>query len=128
MNIGKAAEHSGVTPKMIRYYEAIGLVPKSRRSGSGYRNYGDSDVHTLRFVRRARDLGFPIARIRELLKLWSDGTRSSHDVKSIALAHVAALDADIKKLTDLRNAVRDLAGKCHGDDKPECPIIERLGG
>ncbi len=128
MNIGKAAEQSGVTTKMIRYYEDIGLVPKSARSGSGYRNYGEPDVYKLRFVRRARDLGFPIERIRELLKLWSDDTRSSHDVKTIALAHVAALDADIHKLTELRNTVRDLAGKCHGDDKPECPIIERLGG
>lgn len=128
MNIGEAAEGSGVSAKMIRYYEETGLIPKPIRSDSGYRNYKQSDVHTLRFIRRSRDLGFSIERIRELLKLWQDRSRASHEVKDIALAHVAALDADIAKLTGLRDAVRHLAGQCHGDEHPECPILDELGG
>lgn len=128
MNIGEASDRSGVSAKMIRYYEATGLVPKPGRSGSGYRKYAETDVHTLRFVRRARDLGFPIERIRDLLKLWTDRTRSSHEVKKIALAHVAALEADIAKQMELRDVLRDLANKCHGDHRPECPILEDLSG
>ena len=128
MNIGEAAEGSGVSAKMIRYYEQTGLIPKTIRSESGYRNYRQADVHTLRFIRRSRDLGFSIERIRELLKLWQDRSRASHEVKEIALAHVAALDADIAKLTGLRDAVRHLAGQCHGDEHPECPILDELGG
>lgn len=126
MNIGEAAEHSGVSAKMIRYYEETGLIPKAMRTGSGYRNYGAVDVHTLRFIRRARDLGFSIDRIRDLLKLWQDRTRSSRDVKAIALTHLATLDEDIEKLTTLRNAVQHLAGLCHGDDHPDCPILDDL--
>ena len=128
MNIGEVAEQSGVPAKMIRYYEETGLVRKPERSPGGYRQYGEADVHTMRFVRRARDLGFPFERIRELLKLWSDRRRSSHEVKKIALAHVAALEADIIKLTGLRDMLRHLAGKCHGDDRPDCPILDNLGG
>lgn len=128
MNIGEAAAGSGVSAKMIRYYEETGLIPKSTRTESGYRTYGKSDVHTLRFIRRARDLGFSIERIRDLLKLWHDRLRSSHEVKEIALAHVAALDADIAKLTGLRDAVRHLAGQCHGNEHPECPILNDLSG
>lgn len=128
MNIGEAAEQSGVSAKMIRYYEETGLVRKPERSSGGYRQYGETDVHTLRFVRRARDLGFPIERIRELLKLWSDRSRSSHDVKKIALAHVAALEADIAKLTGLRDVLCHLAGRCHGDERPHCPILDDLVG
>ena len=127
MNIGEASEQSGVPTKMIRYYEETGLVRKPERSSGGYRQYGETDVHTLRFVRRARDLGFPIERIRELLKLWSDRSRSSHEVKKTALAHVAALEADIAKLTELRDVLRHLAGKCHGDHRPDCPILEDFG-
>ena len=128
MNIGEVAEQSGVPAKMIRYYEETGLVRKPERSPGGYRQYGEADVHTLRFVRRSRDLGFSFERIRELLKLWSDRRRSSHEVKKIALAHVAALEADIAKLTGLRDVLRHLAGKCHGDDRPDCPILDNLGG
>ena len=127
MNIGEASEQSGVPAKMIRYYEETGLVRKPDRSSGGYRQYGEADVHTLRFVRRARDLGFSIERIRELLKLWSDRSRASHEVKKIALAHVAALEADIAKLTGLRDVLRHLAGKCHRDGRPDCPILEDFG-
>lgn len=126
MNIGEAAEHSGVSAKMIRYYEETGLIPKAVRTGSGYRNYNSVDVHTLRFIRRARDLGFSIDRIRDLLKLWQDRSRSSRDVKAIAVSHLVALDEDIAKLTTLRNAVQHLAGLCHGDDHPDCPILDDL--
>ena len=128
MNIGEAAEKSGVSAKMIRYYEEIGLVRPADRSQSGYRNYSDTGIHTLKFVRRARDLGFPIERIRELLKLWTDTSRASHEVKEIALAHVAALEADIAKLTGLRDLLSHLAGQCHGDERPECPILDDIGG
>ena len=126
INIGEAAEHSGVSAKMIRYYEETGLIPKATRTGSGYRNYLSTDVHTLRFIRRARDLGFSIERIRDLLKLWQDRSRSSRNVKAIALAHLSSLDEDIAKLTTLRNAVQHLASLCHGDDHPDCPILDDL--
>jgi Cu(I)-responsive transcriptional regulator len=128
MNIGAVAENTGVSAKMIRYYEDTGLIPHSRRLDSGYRTYDRTDVHTLRFIRSARDLGFSMHRIKELLRLWHDRTRPSRDVKSIALNHVAELDADIAKLTSLRNAVSHLAGLCHGDDHPECPILDGLSG
>jgi MerR family transcriptional regulator, copper efflux regulator len=126
MNIGATAERSGVNAKMIRYYEEIGLISKPSRTGSGYRSYDESDVHALRFIRHARDMGFPIERIRDLLRLWSDRSRASHEVKQIALAHAAALDADIKRLTEMRDLVKSLASQCHGDKRPNCPIIENL--
>ena len=113
---------------MIRYYEETGLIPQSRRSDSGYRKYAQTDVHTLRFIRRARDLGFATERIKELLRLWQDRTRSSREVKAIALEHVAELDADIAKLASLRDAVSHLAGLCHGDEYPDCPILDGLSG
>jgi MerR family transcriptional regulator, copper efflux regulator len=128
MNIGMVADNSGVSAKMIRYYEETGLIPHTRRSDSGYRKYDQTDVHTLRFIRRARDLGFSTDRIKELLKLWQDRSRPSRDVKAIAINHVAELDADIAKLTSLRNAVSHLAGLCHGDDHPDCPILDGLSG
>jgi Cu(I)-responsive transcriptional regulator len=128
MNIGTVAEGTGVSAKMIRYYEETGLIPHTRRSDSGYRKYDQTDVHTLRFIRRARDLGFSMDRIRELLKLWQDRSRPSREVKVIALNHVAELDADIAKLTSLRDAVKHLAGLCHGDDHPDCPILDGLSG
>lgn len=128
MNIGEAAARSGVSAKMIRYYEEVGLIGKAQRTDSGYRTYGNTDIHSLRFIKRARDLGFPVERIRELLRLWTDQSRTSHEVKDIALAHVAELDADIARLTELRDALRRLANKCHGDDRPQCPILEDLGG
>ena len=126
MNIGNAAEASGVSSKMIRYYEETGLIPNSRRSESGYRKYQATDVHTLRFIKRARDLGFSMDRIKELLRLWQDRSRTSREVKAIALQHITTLEADIKKLTSLRDVVGHLAGLCHGDDHPECPILDGL--
>jgi len=128
MNIGEAAERTGVSAKMIRYYEEIGLIAVARRGENGYRNYQEQDIHRLRFVRRARELGFSVVRIRDLLRLWSDRRRASHDVKKIALVHAGALNADIEKLTALRDAILHLAKLCHGDQRPECPIIEDLSG
>lgn len=127
MNIGEAAAASGVSPKMVRYYESIGLLPEARRSSSGYRDYEAADMHRLRFVRRARDFGFDIAEIRELLGLWQDRSRSSKDVKRIAEAHVADLDARIRHLSELRDTLMHLAHCCHGDNRPDCPILNDLG-
>lgn len=126
MNIGTAAQRSGVPAKMIRYYEQTGLLRAPARSASGYREYGETDVHAMRFIRRAREFGFPTERIRELLRLWFDRSRASHDVKGIAMAQVEALDADIAKLTELRNVLSDLAKRCHGDDRPDCPILDGI--
>lgn len=127
MNIGQAATTSGVTAKMIRYYESIGLLPDSKRSANGYREYGEQDVHRLRFVRRSRDFGFSMEQIAKLLGLW-EHKRPSHDVKEIALAHVAELDEKIQHLAELRNTLKHLADCCHGDHRPECPILESLSG
>lgn len=128
MNIGQASARSGVSAKMIRYYEEIGLLPKPDRRESGYRLYDESDVHRLRFVRRARDFGFPVERIRELLRLWHDRKRPSAEVKRIAEAHVAELDKKIGELTGLRDSMKDLAKRCHGDQRPDCPILADLEG
>jgi MerR family transcriptional regulator, copper efflux regulator len=127
MNIGEAAAASGVTAKMIRYYESIGLLPLPRRSASGYRHYEANDIHRLRFVRRARDFGFSMEQIEDLLALWTDQSRPSKDVKTIALAHVAELDQKISHLRSMRNALNHLAECCHGDHRPDCPILEDLG-
>ena len=127
MNIGQAAETSGVTAKMIRYYESIGLLPDAQRSSSGYRQYSEADIHRLRFVRRSRDFGFSMAQIDALLGLWQK-RRPSQGVKKIALAHVAELDEKIQHLTELRNTLKHLADCCHGDQRPECPILESLSG
>ena len=128
MNIGQAAEASGVSAKMLRYYEAIGLIPKAGRTESGYRTYGEADVNTLRFVRRARDLGLPIERIKLLVGLWRDRDRSSADVKRIATEHVTELRAKIAELAGMCAALQDLADACHGDHRPECPILRDLEG
>lgn len=122
MNIGQAAAASGVSAKMLRYYESIGLVPAARRSEAGYRMYGDGDVATLRFIRRARDFGLPIERIRTLVGLWQDG-RPSRDVKRVATAHVADLRARIAEMTAMCDALEGLAAACRGDSLPECPIL-----
>jgi MerR family copper efflux transcriptional regulator len=127
MNIGQAAEDSGVSAKMIRYYESIGLLPDSKRSANGYREYDEQDVHRLRFVRRSRDFGFSMEQIAKLLKLW-EHKQPSHDVKEFALTHVSELDEKIRHLTELRNTLKHLADCCHGDHLPECPIIESLSG
>lgn len=126
LNIGQAAEASGVSAKMIRHYEEIGLIPKARRTFSNYRTYSESDVHTLRFVKQARNLGFPIEMIEELLTLWRDRRRPSRKVKELALAHIKELDARIAELQDMKHTLEHLAHHCHGDDRPDCPILEGL--
>ena len=126
MNIGSAARASGVSAKMIRYYESIGLIPKAARSESGYRHYTEADVHTLRFIRRARDLGFSVERIGELLALWHDTSRASADVKQVALAHVEVLETKARELMAMSRTLRHLAETCHGDARPHCPILDDL--
>jgi MerR family copper efflux transcriptional regulator len=128
MNIGQASAASGVSAKMLRHYESIGLVPKAGRTEAGYRVYTASDVNTLRFIRRARDLGLPIERIRLLVGLWRDRERSSADVKRVAQEHVAELDTRILEFTAMRNALREVADACHGDHRPDCPILRDLEG
>jgi Cu(I)-responsive transcriptional regulator len=126
MNIGMASEASGVSQRMIRHYEKIGLVPAPSRRGSGYRDYTEADVHRLRFVANARDLGFPIEEIRTLLGLWSDRGRSSADVKALAEARAAELGRKARALEEMRRSLTELARTCSGDRRPECPIIEQL--
>lgn len=126
MNIGQAAGASGVTQRMIRHYEKLALIPAPPRRESGYRDYSDADVHRLRFIASARDLGFPIEEIRELLSLWSNRQRSSADVKALALARAEDLGRKAQALEEMRRTLSDLAGRCHGDDRPDCPIIDRL--
>jgi MerR family copper efflux transcriptional regulator len=126
MNIGQAAQASGVTAKMIRYYESIGLVVESRRSDAGYRLYGEKDLHALRFIKRARKLGFSLEQIRDLLSLWQDSARASGDVKRIALDHVGELNQRIRELTEMRDTLSSLASCCHGDQRPDCPILQTL--
>ncbi len=127
-NIGEAAAASGVSPKMIRHYEESGLVPRAGRTVAGYRIYRESDVHALRFIRRARGLGFPLREIKALLGLWSNRRRASADVKRLALQHVEALDARIAEMQSMRRALAGLAASCHGDDRPDCPILDDLSG
>tara|TARA_R110002049_G_scaffold251477_1_gene425831 strand:- start:672 stop:1073 length:402 start_codon:yes stop_codon:yes gene_type:complete len=128
MNIGKAAAASGVSAKMIRYYESVGLIPPARRTDTAYRVYSDADVHVLRFIRRARDLGFSVDAIRDLLALWRDKSRASADVKRIAQLHIDELESRIAALQDMAGTLRRLAECCHGDDRPDCPILGDLGG
>lgn len=126
MNIGQAANTSGVSAKMIRYYEQIGLIPKTERRDTGYRVYSDDGVHQLMFIRRARDLGFTVEQIRELLALWSDRSRASADVKAVALDHVHALRTKVAEIEGMIATLETLAASCHGDDRPDCPIIQGL--
>lgn len=127
MNIGTASRESGVSVKMMRHYESIGLLPKAARSEGNYRRYGPNDVHTLRFIRRARSLGFSMDEIRELLGLWQSKTRrSSIAVKRIARRHVDELKAKIAELEAMVNTLEHLMHHCHGDDRPECPILDDL--
>jgi len=128
MQIGEVARRSGVSAKMIRHYEAIGLIPSADRRDSNYRDYGHHDLHRLGFVRRARDLGFSIDEIRELLRLWGDRQRSSAEVKQLTENHIAALDAKIEQLREMRSTLAGLADACEGDDRPDCPIIAGLAG
>jgi MerR family copper efflux transcriptional regulator len=126
MNIGEAAEASGVTAKMIRYYESIGLIAQAARTDAGYRRYTDNEVQTLRFIKRSRDLGFSIERIKTLLGLWGDRSRKSADVKKLARQYIGELDRDIEKLQSIRDELQHLAECCHGDQRPECPILDEL--
>ena len=128
MNIGEAASASGVSAKSIRYYEAAGLIATAGRTGGGYRVYTQADLYVLRFIKRARDLGFSIERIRRLLDLWQDKSRASRDVKRLALDHVAEITAKMAAMSTVRDAVQELADKCDGDDRPECPILHDLEG
>jgi len=124
MNIGEASKASGVSTKMIRYYESIGLINAPLRTESGYRVYSDNDVHALRFISQARDLGFSVEQMGSLLALWRDRSRASADVKSIALEHIRTLDEKARALQAMSKTLRHLADHCHGDDRPDCPIIE----
>jgi len=126
MNIGLAAQASGVSAKMVRYYESVGLLPPVARSSSGYRCYSEADVHRLRFIRRARDLGFSVAQIHDLLALWRDRTRKSADVKRVAEQHIADLARRIDALQQMMAALQTLAHGCAGDDRPDCPILAGL--
>lgn len=128
MNIGQASSASGVSQRMIRHYEKIGLIPAPPRRDSGYRDYADADVARLRFVAHARDLGFPIEEIRALLSLWLDRSRSSADVKALASARAEELGRKAQALEQMRATLLELAASCHGDDRPDCPIIDRLIG
>ena len=128
MQIGQAARASGASAKMIRHYEAIGLIAPAERRDSNYRLYSNDDVGRLKFIRRARDLGFSIVRIRDLLALWIDRGRSSAEVKGIALAHIADLEERIAGMRDMVATLHDLADGCAGNDRPDCPIIEGLAG
>ncbi len=126
INIGEAAKHSGVSAKMIRHYEGIGLIPKALRTYSGYRTYSASDVHTLRFVRQARNLGFSIKQIEQLLGLWRNQRRPSSKVKTLAQEHITELDVRIGELEAMKRTLQALAEHCHGDERPECPILDGL--
>lgn len=126
MNIGQAATASGISAKMIRHYETIGLIEAADRTSSGYRVYTQRDVETLRFIRSSRDLGFSVDQIKALLALWRDRNRASSDVKKVALVHVEELEAKMKQLQNMADTLRHLAHNCHGDDRPDCPIIHEL--
>jgi MerR family copper efflux transcriptional regulator len=126
MNIGQAAQASGVSAKMIRYYESIDLISAASRTGAGYRQYSETDVQTLRFIKRSRDLGFSIERIRTLLSLWQDRGRQSADVKRLAQGYIAELEEDIRKLQSIRDQLLHVANNCHGDGRPYCPILDDL--
>jgi Cu(I)-responsive transcriptional regulator len=127
ISIGEAARASGVSEKMIRHYEAIGLL-RPAREANGYRRYGEADIAVLRFIRHARDLAFPLEEVRRLLGLWQDRGRASGEVRSIALAHVAALEEKAESLRRMAESLRHLAAHCHGDARPDCPILDGLEG
>jgi Cu(I)-responsive transcriptional regulator len=128
MNIGTAARTSGISAKMIRYYESIGLLPAPVRTEANYRVYSDNDIHTLRFIRRARDLGFSLEETGRLLDLWRDRGRQSASVKAIAMEHVADLERRVAEMQAMIGTLRHLSRNCHGDDRPDCPILEDLTG
>ena len=126
MTIGDAAKASGVSAKMIRHYESVGLFAQAARTDAGYRQYTDKDVGTLRFIRQARDLGFSIEQIRELLGLWQNRQRPSRLVKGLVEAHIRELELKLQDLQAMKATLEHLASNCHGDDRPDCPIVETL--
>ncbi len=128
MNIGIAAQRSGVSAKTIRYYESIGLIPQAGRTDGGYRTYSEQDVANLRFIQHARGLGFSIKDVGRLLDLWRDKDRVSADVRALAMAHVAEIDRKLDELQRMRDTLIDLTRRCHGDDRPDCPILDELAG
>ena len=128
LNIGNAAAAAGVSAKMIRHYEDIGLIPKAKRTFSGYRTYSDNEVHVLRFIRQARSLGFSIKQIGELLGLWQDRRRPSARVKKLALEHIQELEEKIREMHAMKATLERLASHCHGNDRPDCPILDGLSG
>ncbi len=128
MNIGQAAEQSGVSAKMIRYYEQIGLIAAPHRTGSNYRVYSPDEVHVLRFIKRARMLGFSVEETGALLTLWQDKSRASGEVREIASGHIAALETKITELESMVKTLRHLVHCCHGDNRPDCPILDDLAG
>ncbi len=126
MNIGQAAKQSGLSAKMIRYYESTGLLPAAHRSDSGYRLYGKDDLHTLAFIKRSRDLGFSLEEVGKLLTLWQDRQRASADVKALAHQHIVELNQKIEELASLRDTLQELVEHCQGNDRPDCPILKDL--
>lgn len=128
MNIGDASKASGVSSKMIRYYEETGLIPAAGRTSSGYRTYGETEVQILRFIRRSRDLGFSVEKITELLALWRDRSRQSADVKRLAQEQIEGLQLRITEMQAMVQTLTTLADACCGDHRPDCPILEDLGG
>lgn len=128
VNIGEAARASGVSTKMVRHYEALGLLGAVARTDAGYRQYTPADIHTLRFIKRARDLGFSMAEIGDLVGLWHNRQRASSEVKRIASRHLMQLEERIQSLQDMRRTLQNLLHHCHGDDRPECPILDELAG
>ncbi|GAB3503102.1 Cu(I)-responsive transcriptional regulator [Curvibacter fontanus] len=126
VNIGAVAELSGISAKMVRHYESLGLLPRVARTDSGYRQYNEADVHTLRFIKRSRDLGFSMAGIAELVTLWQNRRRTSASVKRIAQKHVDELAARIESMQSMQRTLHQLLHHCHGDERPECPILDDL--
>lgn len=126
MNIGEAAKISGVNAKLIRHYESIGIIPKASRSESGYRTYSEADVHILSFVKRARNLGFSMKEIKKLVNLWRNKSRASSEVKILALKHAEEMEKKILELQSMVKTIKHLSKHCHGDDRPDCPILSGL--
>ena len=126
MNIGQAAKKTGLSAKMIRYYESIDLLPEAGRTDSGYRQYSAQDLHRLAFIKRSRDLGFSLAEVSQLLALWQDRQRASADVKALAAAHISELKRKISELSGLRDTLKELMDNCQGNDRPDCPILKDL--
>jgi len=128
MNIGEAAKSSGVPAKTIRYYESIALIPPAQRTGAGYRDFDRKDIETLRFIQRARSLGFSVKDVATLLDLWRNRSRASSDVKALAVEHIDEIDRKVAELQSMRETLMDLSEQCHGDERPDCPILNGIAG